>query len=160
METIERISLALGTPEHGWLPFRLQLNDFVLEDKASNVLTAPLTDLIEAVAFCHPPLVGSHRFCLWLEPEGYAVDLVAGASPDRCIVRVSFDKNFVPPMRGFPMEVVFEGEADAGVIRGALESALTEFFAVVDAPTLKMWKRLDEPDYAERLAELGIGGRK
>jgi hypothetical protein len=160
METIERISLALGPPKHGWLPLRLQLNAFVFDDEVSNVLTAPLTDLIEAIAFCQAPLVGSHRVCLWLEPAGYAVDLVAGASPDRCIVRVSFDKDFVPPMTSFPMAVVFEGETDAAVIRGALESALAEFFATVDAPTLKMWKRLDEPDYAKRLAELGIGGRE
>ncbi len=160
METIERISLALGTPEHGWLPLRLQLNDFVLEEQISNVLNGPLSELIEAVAFCQPPLVGSHRVCLWLEPEGYALDFIAGAAPDRCIVRVSFDKDFFPPMQEGLTEVFFDGEADAGAIRGALESALVELFAAVDAPTLKMWKRKDEPNYAKRLAELGIGGRE
>ena len=48
METIERISLALGAPKQGWLPLRLQLNDFVLEDTVSNVLNGPVSELIEA----------------------------------------------------------------------------------------------------------------
>lgn len=124
METIERISLALGLPEHGWLPLRLQLDDFVLDEQISNVLNGPLSELIEAIAFCQAPLVGSHRVCLWLEPAGYALDFIAGTTPDRCILRVSFDEDFVPPMQGDLMEMVFEGEADASAIRGALESAL------------------------------------
>ncbi|HEX6899505.1 MAG TPA: hypothetical protein VF789_07330 [Thermoanaerobaculia bacterium] len=59
METIERITLALGSPEHGWLPLRFQLDDFELDLQVSNVLNGPLSELIEAVAFCQPPLVGS-----------------------------------------------------------------------------------------------------
>lgn len=160
METIERISLALGLPEHGWLPFRLQLDDFVLDLQVSNVLNGPLSELIEAIAFCQPPLVGGHRVCLWLEPAGYALDLIAGAAPDRCILRVSFDEDFVPPMQGDLTEVVFEGEADAGALCGALESAIVGFLASVDAPTLKAWRRKDEPEYARRFAELRSGGRE
>jgi len=96
--TIARIDLALQPPRHGWLPLRLELGSFVVECVASNVLNDPLDELIEAVAFCKAPLVGHHRICLWLEPEGYAVDIVPSASSDHCIIRVSFDASFVPPM--------------------------------------------------------------
>lgn len=76
MESIEHIGLTLGIPEHGWLPVRLQLNAFVIGCSVSNVLNDPLDELIGAVESCLASSGSGQRTCFWLEPDGYAIDLL------------------------------------------------------------------------------------
>lgn len=156
MESIEHIGLTLQLPEHGWLPVRLQLNAFVIGCSASHVLNDPLDEFLGAVESCQTPTGPGHRTCLWLEPDGYAIDLLPGSSPDRRIVRVSYDRDFVPPMwySYKPMKVVFEGEADARLIAEALLSPVAELVDQMDAETLEWWRRRDSSDYTERIAAI------
>lgn len=155
MELIEHISLTLQPPKHGWLPLRLQLNDFVIDDSVSNVLNDPLGDLIGAVELCLAPAGARHRACLWLEPDGYAVDLTPGTSADRCLVRVSYDDNFVPPMWGCDLkEVSFEGQAEARLIADALFPPIAQLVGQMNPVTLKWWMRLDSSPYADRIAAI------
>lgn len=60
MRRVEQLELTLKPPRHGWLPFRLSLDDIVIEDAASNVLNDPLSslfDLAQHVAGA-PPMSG------------------------------------------------------------------------------------------------------
>lgn len=154
MESIEHIGLTFQTPEYGWLPLRLQINAFVIGCSASNVLNDPVHELIGAVESCLVPNGPRQRVCFWLEPDGYAVDVLPGTSPDRRIVRVSYDRDFVPPMWSSykPMKVVFEGEAEARLIADALLPPIAQL--VKQTKAVKSWRRLDSPDYTERLAAI------
>lgn len=142
MKKIRRFSLTLQPPEHGWLPVRLQLDDFVIDCTASNVCTDPVADLISAAACCGAPTSGRQRVLFWLEPEAYAVDLAVDASVHRCELQVSYTKcvipEFVPPMA---MKSLFRGVADADLVRRTLVSALVDLVDRAGTASLDKWKR-------------------
>lgn len=158
MEAIEHVNLSLRPPKHGWLPVRLELDAFVIDCSASNVLNDPLAELVDAVAFCSTPVVGRYRVCLWLEPQGYAIDILPGTSWDRCIFRVYFDGTFVPPMPWSKMDLIFQGEADLESVRGALLKELAQFVEQVDPAVLKDWD--PRRGYGKRIAELQTQGSR
>jgi len=137
---IEYIRLTFQTPKHGWLPVKLELGKLVIDDAASNVLNDPIDEFLDALAFCNAPTSAGHRICLWLEPAGFAIDLVESSTPERCILRVFYDDSFVPPMRRTRMKVKFEMEADAIRVSRAISAALGDLLQRTHEPALDAWK--------------------
>lgn len=74
MHKLDRFVLTLGRPSHGWLPFRLELGNFVVDDAASAVLNDPVEELLDLLAYSASPNQTDARVCFWLEPAGYALD--------------------------------------------------------------------------------------
>ena len=141
MGKIRRFGVTLEPPVRGWLPVRLQLDDFVIDCKASNVGTDPVADLIRAAACCTAPAGGSQRVLLWLEPEAYAIDLAVDASSHRCELQVSYTEGvipeFVPPMA---MKSLFRGVADSDLVRDTLVSGLADLIGQAGAASLDTWR--------------------
>ena len=124
MGEMDRFRLALGRPQHGWLPFRLEIGDFILEDSASFVLNDPLAEWLDLLECCIRPCRGPARVCLWLEPAGYAVDLVASEQAEQVELRVYFDPSFIPPMRERSMSLQFEGVVRRSTVAAGLVAGL------------------------------------
>ncbi len=103
---VDGINLVLGPPHHGWVKVSLRLGDFQLICGASTVLNDPLTELLDLALFARDGHSGFRRACLWLEPEGYAVD-VRLLSESHALLTVRYDDTFVPPMAGSEMKVAF-----------------------------------------------------
>ena len=68
------------------------------------------------------------RVCLWLEPEGYAVDVTA-LSDELFMITVRFDKSFVPPMAGHSMMKRYRCLVKRDVFSRAVARGLAEWFA-------------------------------
>lgn len=152
MDTIDRIRLTLEPPKHGWLPTKLELGDFVVDDVASGVLNDPIEEFLEALAYCQNPTSAGNRICLWMEPGGYAIDIVASSTSDRCVLRVSFHGDFIPPMRGKEMKVEFEAEADTIRVSRAISAAFGELLRPVHQRALDDWG--SRQTYLQRFTEL------
>jgi hypothetical protein len=68
----EKLSIEFGTPEHGWLPVKIDFNDFKLEFEASDVPANPMDQLISSL---RSVIKGIKAEVWWhLEPEGYYFD--------------------------------------------------------------------------------------
>jgi len=67
------ISIAFGTPEHGWLPVSFRFQDFELNFAASDVLNDPIEELYNAITkLCENY---TRQIIWWLEPAAYYFDL-------------------------------------------------------------------------------------
>lgn len=139
LKTFHEIRLTFQAPEHGWLPVKLELGDFVIDDLASGVLNDPIDEFLEALAFCDAPTNRSHRICLWGEPGGYAIDLLASSMHERCVIRVSSYDDFIPPMRGKEMRVEFEGETATIRVFRATSAAFGELLRPTHKRALDAW---------------------
>lgn len=142
MRRLTHIEFSFKPPRNGWLPFRLSLGDCVIEDTASNVLNDPLAELIDA-AMSPPSRVASIRICFWLEPAGYALDLLQADEPDLSVLRLSYDDSFVPPMRHSDMTIKQEALLESRLIRTALVSGLVAFGRSADTAALEKWFGLE-----------------
>jgi hypothetical protein len=100
---IDSLEIALDTPQHGWLPVRMVFGDYQLLMDASNVLNDPIAELIELTMFVKKESSSFRRVCLWLEPSGYAID-VKHSGPQRLLITILFDKEFIPPMNNTHMK--------------------------------------------------------
>lgn len=72
MKINDSISVAFGTPIHGWLPVNFQYNDFKLEFDTSDALNDPLEDLYNTVTKLQNNEL--RRITWWLEPAAYFFD--------------------------------------------------------------------------------------
>ena len=127
MLAISRIYLSLGQPQHGWLPFRLELDDFQIEDEASNVLNDPFAELLNLLDFSlHPGKQATHVH-FWLEPDGYAIEVTANTRTPQFAIRIYFGTRFYPPDRTENMKLVYEGEVHRNRLANALIEAFTGF---------------------------------
>lgn len=116
----ERVRLELGAPKHGWLPFRLVLDDFELEALASGVCNDPLEELIDMGVFLARGGSGMRRVCLWLEPAGFAVD-AWNLGDEFAELLVSRDDSFVPPMSACALEEVRRYSVDRRTLARCVE---------------------------------------
>lgn len=72
-EMYNSISIAFGTPKHGWLPVNFHHKDFHLNFDASDVLNDPIEEIYNVVAKLQD---GEHRQVIWwLEPGAYFFDI-------------------------------------------------------------------------------------
>jgi hypothetical protein len=127
MPAINRIKLSLGLPEHGWLPFCLELDDFQIEDEASNVLNDPFAELLDLLdCSLHPGKQTTHVH-FWLEPDGYAIEVTANTRTPQLAIRVYYGTRFYPPERTETMNLVHEGEVHRNRLTNALIEAFTQF---------------------------------
>lgn len=141
MCSVTHVCLVLRPPKHGWLPLRLELDEFVLEKKASETLNSPVKSLLDLFEFTLAPTPQGPRVCVWLEPDGYAIDVSSAAEGDRCELRISYDRTFIPPVGGPDMTAIFEGELETATLRSALSAALAGLFEEIDASGLDPWGR-------------------
>ena len=112
----------------------------MIDDAASGVLNDPVDALLSLFEFAAAPRSHGPRVCLWLEPGGYAIDAFGTPEPDRCVMRVSFDENFVPPMQGAEMVLQFECELATTTLYLALRGALARLLEGPDAEALDRWR--------------------
>src|SRR5688572_32398382 len=103
---VTSVSLRLLGPEHGWLRVELRLDAYVLSVPASLVLNDPLRELFDLLACDRLSPHAFRRTCLWQEPKGHAID-VEKLWDDRLMLSVCFDTDFVPPMTGRAMDLVY-----------------------------------------------------
>ena len=68
----KRITIVLGSPEHGWLPVDFHYKDFHMEFAASDVLNDPTEELYNAVTKLQDNEI--KRTTWWLEPGAYFFD--------------------------------------------------------------------------------------
>jgi hypothetical protein len=163
MTAVQRIRLTVRPPEAGWLPIRLELDDFVLEEWASNVLNDPVESLIEMLEMAERPDPDRVRVCFWLEPALYALDaireerLAPGETPGTglLLVRVLFNQAASPPgppAWGRTMTTCFEGMLESRVLHAALVRALIALVDDPDAAELDHWQRgRTLKDYRDRI---------
>jgi hypothetical protein len=120
--TVDRIDFMLSPPRHGWIRVSVRLGEFELKCSASTVLNDPLAELLDAVCFVNEGRTGFRRVCLWLEPEGYALDLQC-LNESLAMLTVLHDDAFVPPMAASPMKRLFRCRATrVGIVRGLHDS--------------------------------------
>ena len=100
-----RLQVELRDPGVGGLGFRLVLDEFELNERASGVSNDPLEELIDMGLFLARGGSGMRRVCIWLEPEGFAVD-AWNLGNELAQVLVSKDGSFVPPMSAYGLEEV------------------------------------------------------
>ena len=141
MRSVSRVSLLLLPPKHGWLRVRLELDDFVVDDAASNVLNDPVAELIEMLPTSAAPALHSPRVCFWLEPDGYAIDVLRARAAFRSVLRIYYDRDFVPPMRKREMAVRFECEVETDTLSSALFAGLAGLLDGPGAGALDEWRR-------------------
>lgn len=141
MRSVDHARLLLSPPKHGWMPIRLELDEFVIEDAASNVLNDPLAALIEMFRFSVTPMSTGERVCLWLEPDGYAIDVLRTSVGTRSVLNVYYDRDFVPPMQKHQMARRFECELDTEVLCAALFAGLSGLIMGPQAAALDTWRR-------------------
>jgi hypothetical protein len=120
---------------------RFELDDFAIDDAASNVLNDPVAELIELLPSSVAPALRGPRVCFWLEPDGYAIDVLRGSAPCRSIVRIYYDKSFVPPMQRRRMTIRFECELETDTLSSALLTGLAELLDGPGAAALDDWHR-------------------
>jgi hypothetical protein len=141
MRSVSHVGIIVRPPRHGWLPLRVELDDFVVDEAASAVLNDPMEELLDLLAFLVAPDPVGVRLCIWLEPDGYAFDLSGTTDPDRCVMRVFHDRTFVPPMQGRDMTLRFEGELETHQLRSTLHGALAGLLEGAGARALDTWRR-------------------
>lgn len=140
VKTIEAIRLTFQPPEHGWLPLKLELGDFVLDDIASGVLNDPIDEFFEALAFCDHPTSAGYRVRLWMEPGGYAIDMQPASDSERCVIRIWSYADFIPPLHGQEgMTVEFDGEVETARVSRVISSAFGELLRPDHQASLDAW---------------------
>lgn len=121
------VEIVLRPPEHGWLDFVIALDDDRLEIGASWVLNDPLDELIELGTFVARGSSGARRVCLWLEPQGYALD-VTNLNETIAGFHLRYDRNFVPPMLGEPMRTEIRRNVDRAALATAIRRGVEDLF--------------------------------
>jgi hypothetical protein len=157
---VRHIRLSLRPPTHGWLPVRLELDDFVFDDSVSNVLNDPIEALIEMLELAARSDPDRVRVCFWLEPALYALDAIREDRPapgdppgtGLVLMRVLFSRGASPPGHAGSMTPCFEGTVESRVLHAALLRALTELVDDPDATELDHWQRgRTLKDYRDRV---------
>jgi hypothetical protein len=152
---VEHIRFALGQPRKGWLPFRISLGDFVVEDEASNVLNDPLAELIDWAVDLSASVSTPRRVFFWLEPSGYALDAMASDEPGLHILRVLLDGTVVPPRSRGEMRLQHEVLAEVSTIQSSLIAGLGALSRDADVTSLEKWFGLERAGpYLDRLARM------
>lgn len=150
---VRAIELRLGAPRHGWLPLTLVLGDYELALDASNVLNDPFVEMVDiAVFISEGGTSGFRRACFWLEPQGYALDVVARPQ-QRVIITTRFDDNFVPPMAGHEMRIEHSCMAQGPTLYRAVLLGATRWFSGYVHAIEEHWCH-DIDDYRRRLRRL------
>ena len=121
------MALRVAGPSYGWLSVELELGDYRLGLNASMVLNDPLRELFDWLTCDDLSDHGLRRVCLWREPEGYAVDVVA-ISHDTLSVTVLFDESFLPPMSGHSMMFRHRCFVKGEIFARAIARGLREWF--------------------------------
>jgi hypothetical protein len=119
---------------------RLELDEFVLDVAASNVLNDPIDELVTIVRDAHRTPKPHVRACLWLEPAGYAID-VSEVTRDTSLIRIGTHDSSVPPMNGAVLRTSFEGEVRTSRLRSAITSGLLELLRQENAAAVNGWQR-------------------
>lgn len=155
MQRIEKLELTLKPPRHGWLPFRLALDDIVLEDAASNVLNDPLSSLFDLASHLAGAGRLPSRVCLWLEPSGYALDAEPAGKPGLHILRLFYHHDFVPPMPGQSMTLRHEVSIESSRASRSLTRGLADLLRDAEVDALNTWRTGETVGtYQERLRRL------
>lgn len=131
MRAVRHFQIALQAPRVGWLPFRLEFDDTVIEGTASFVLTDPLESLIELLAFAVKPTTPGPSVCFWLEPHGYILESKAAPDRSHVMLRLRYYKMVWPPDRGRGMREIIECILPSHFLRDPLHSALQ---AILEGP--------------------------
>jgi hypothetical protein len=132
MRSVSHVRLLLLPPKHGWLPVRFELDDFIVDDAASNVLNDPVAERMDLLPSSVAPALHGPCVCFWLEPDGYAIDVLRASAPFRSVLRTYYDSNFVPPMQTREMSARFECEVETQTLSSALLAGLAE---LLDGPS-------------------------
>jgi len=94
-----KISISLGTPEHGWLPVVFRYKDFQIDFDASNVLNDPIEELMDVTMKLQDNEV--KRITWWLEAPAYFFDITKNKNNFRLSISYSddlFDKVTEPQL--------------------------------------------------------------
>jgi hypothetical protein len=141
MQTIDHVRLRLEPPAHGWLPFRLEIGDVVVEDKASRVLNDPVKELLDLRRFADESGWGALRVCLWLEPDGYLLDTSARRDESSIVIRLGHAPDLIPPSRTGEVQTMLEGSVAREVLGPALREGLAGLLEGPGAEALDGWRR-------------------
>lgn len=104
----------------------LRLDAYVLSVPASLVLNDPLRELFDLLACDRLSPHAFRRTCLWQEPKGHAVD-VEKLWDDRLMLSVCFDTDFVPPMTGRAMDLVYRCLVEVQAFRQGVAGGLAQW---------------------------------
>jgi hypothetical protein len=119
----------------------LEVDEFVIDDAASNVMNDPVGSFLDLFEFSIEPKDPGPRVCLWLEPSGYAIDVLPTDEPNRCALRISYAKDFLPTRSMYRPIVRFEGDLAANELRGGLLDGLAGLLEGPGADALDRWRR-------------------
>jgi len=100
--------------------------------------------------FSVAPAQRGPRVCLWPDPDGYAIDVLDAPDAGRSVVRIYYDRNFVPPMQKREMTVPFECEVETETLSSALLAGLRGLFESPHAVALNDWRHESLKGYLDR----------
>jgi len=122
----------------------IRMGDFTLDVTASGVYNDPLEELIDLGLFALSNGSGFRRVSIWLEPEGYAIDVFASGA-DMTLLRVSWSDTFTPPMTTRPLTARYECAIPHNTLANGVFRGLSNFFDSVPPSTIQKWySRLDQ----------------
>jgi len=156
---IEQLELTLKPPRHGWLPFRLSLDDIVIEDAASNVLNDPLSSLFDLAEHVAGASKSPARACLWLEPSGYALDSEPASQPGVHVLRLFYHHDFLPPMSGRSMTLRHEVSIESSRASRALIRGLADLLRDAEVDALNSWRKGAKPPWPTAFSECEVTPR-
>jgi len=152
---VSHIKLNVDIPKHGWLPVRLELDDYAIECNASYILNDPVSELLDLLENVLASNFDGSRVCLWLEPPGYAIDVFATLDPDRCSLRILYGESVNPPMESGRMELCFECNCELTLLKRTLLEALTGLLQEANDNAMAEWiGNANAVCYRERLKSM------
>jgi hypothetical protein len=158
MDRVPAPRIAFGWWSAGWLPVSITIGDFDAHFDASNVLNDPIEELLDMAIFAMSGRSGTRRVDLWMEPEGWAVEIwpIDAATVG---FAVHYDESMFPPELSSEAIIVYRG----GQRRRALATALYEGLAdllewqgvTAGVESDRFWKASDPSTaYPAKLVEL------
>lgn len=132
-----KIYTHFGIPRHGWLPVELNFGAFSIKCSVSNILNDPLEEFLNLIENYFSKKSLTCRVCLWLEPQGYALDFTSSKSANRVKIQVSYDDSFIPPMKYSSLDLKFEIEIEVNNLLESIIMAFKELFASTDSDILQ-----------------------
>ncbi len=159
----KRISLSLGLPHHGWLPISFSAGGFAWEWHASGVLNDPVWEFLGLLLALGQRSRLDKRICVWLEPDGYALDFATQRPRQTTPVKldIGYSDSFVPPMRHNEVEPLGSVELDADALYREFMSSLSSFLQDYGGELRRHWiKGKTRAEYLGVLARAGSAWRE
>ena len=126
--------------------------------RASNVLNDPIEELLDMAIFTMAGQSGMRRACLWMEPEGYAVE-ARPINAAKVGVRVYYDESMVPPGLSPDSTEIYGGAQPRIALATALYKGLADLLEwrgiTAGVESDRIWIPYDPSTaYAEKLDQL------